>query len=143
MRLHHLFLATAFTATTIAASITACGSDGDGNVGTGPNNALYDSWNATSFQALGTDFIADGMTLVITFNVAGTYTLDITNDLIGACDPDPDCTTGGDFTGSASQITLDPGSPDEVTFNYSIVGTTLTLTGSIEGNPVTITLERV
>ncbi len=128
-------------AATLAPAVSGCGSDGKG--GTGPNVALYADWNVTSFQALGTDFIADGMTMAITFDAGGTYAVVVTNDLVGICDPDPNCITGGDFTATGTTVTLDPGSVDEVAFNYSIVGTTMTFTGSIGPDPVTITLERV
>jgi hypothetical protein len=142
MRTSRTLLAAGFCATAaLASTVSGCGSDGNG--GSGPNAALYASWNATSFEALGTDFIADGMSLILTLDPAGTYTLDITNDLIDACDPGPDCINGGAFSATATQVTIDPGTQDETVFNYSIVGTTLTLTGSIGGNAVTITLERL
>jgi hypothetical protein len=142
MRTPRLLLAAGFCAAASFGSLTAgCGSDGKG--GTGPNAALYASWNATSFQGLGTDFIADGMTLTLTFDPAGTYTMVVTNDLIGTCDPGPDCINGGDFSATATQITLDPGSADEVTLNYAISGTDMTFTGDIDGNAVTITFERL
>jgi len=142
MRTSRTLLAAAFCgAAALAPTVSGCGSDGNG--GTGPSPALYASWNATSFMALGTDFIANGMSLILTLDPAGTYTLDITNDLIDACDPGPDCVNGGSFSGTATQVKIDPGTQDEVVFNYSIAGTTLTLTGSIDGNAATITLERL
>jgi hypothetical protein len=136
-----LLIAGLCTTAALTPGITACGSDGNG--GTTPNIALYAAWNVTSFVGLGTDFIADGMTMVVTIDAAGTYTAAVTNDLIGTCSPGPDCVTGGDFTATATRITLDPGSQNEVTFNYSIAGTAMTWTGNIDGNPVTITMERV
>lgn len=136
-----LLIAGLCTTAALTPGITACGSDGNG--GTTPNIALYAAWNVTSFVGLGTDFIADGMTMVVTIDAAGTYTAAVTNDLIGTCSPGPDCVTGGDFTATATRITLDPGSQNGVTFNYSIAGTAMTWTGNIDGNPVTITMERV
>ena len=120
-------------------ALAACSSDES----TGPNPALIGDWNATSIIALGTDFIAGGMTLVATVNNDGTYALDITGDLMGACDPGPDCVVTGDYTATATQITFDPGSPDEATLNYSISGNNLTLSGNIGGIPVTFAFTRV
>jgi hypothetical protein len=94
-------------------------------------------------QAPGTGFIADGMTMVVTIDAAGTYTLDITNDLIGPCSPWSRLRYGGAFSATATRIILDPGSPDEVILNYSITGTTMTWTESSDGKAVTITMERV
>ena len=141
MRTSRSLLLAGFSAVTLLAStVTACG---DGKGGTGPNAALYATWNATSFMALGSDFIADGMGLVLTLDAAGTYTIDFTNDMIGACNPGPDCSVSGDFSANASRVTIDPGTADEVVFNYSIVGTSMTFTGNLDGNQVTITFERV
>ena len=87
---------------------------------------------------MGQDVIAQGMTLTITLTATGTYTLVVTADLIGSCDPGPNCTQTGAYTSTATTITVDPGTVDEVTLNYTIQGTTLTLTGSIDAIPVTI-----
>lgn len=126
-------------ATVLFPAVSACGSDG----GNGPGDALLASWNATSFVVQGTDAIADGMSLVMTFESGGTYTLEFTNDQIGACSPGPDCIQTGTLDYTGTEFTFDAGTVDEVTLNYSIQGTTLTLTGSIEGIPVTVVLTRV
>lgn len=118
---------------------SACSSDG----GNGPGDALIASWNATSFMVQGTDAIADGMSLVMTFESGGTYTLEFTNDQIGACNPGPDCTQTGTLEFTGSHFTLDAGTVDEVTLNYSIQGDTMTITGTIDAIPVTIVLTRV
>jgi polyisoprenoid-binding protein YceI len=140
MRSHRALFVAAITATTaLGLGISACGSDS----GSGPSNALIASWNATSFTAQGTDFIAAGMGLVLTFQAAGTYQIDVTNDQIGACSSGTDCTTTGPFSRNGAQVTLDPGTADAVTFTWSIQGTTLTMTGDINGVPATIILEKV
>lgn len=132
---HHLRFP--FAALLVAAALAACSEDA-----TGPNPALIGSWNVTSFNALGQDFIANGMTMQVTF-AADTYTLDVTGDLSGSCNPGPDCVVTGNYSATASQLTFDPGTVDAVTFNYSITGSNITLTGSIEGIPVTITGTKV
>ncbi len=120
-------------------TIAACGSDG----GNGPKTTLYESWSATSFTAMGTDFIASGMGLDLTFAANDTYTLTYTNDLVGACDPGPDCVETADFSHTATELTLDPSGPEPVTLGYSIQGNSLTLTGTIGMTPVVIVLEKV
>jgi hypothetical protein len=67
------------------------------------------TWDATSFSALAMDFIAEGMTLTVTLGGAGDYSLQIEDDLIGACNPGPDCTNEGSYVATATQVTLDPG----------------------------------
>ncbi len=108
---------------------------------TAPGASLIATWNATSFVTMGQDFIAQGMTLRMVFSAAGTYTLTVGNDLIGACAPNPDCVETGNYTATTTQLTIDPG-PDETVFTYTIQGTVLTLTGSIDGTAVTIILSR-
>ena len=122
-------------ATALTLVIPACDSGGV------PSNPLIGSWDAVSFTAQGTDVIAHGMSLVLTFEKGGTYTLDFTNDLIGSCNPGPDCTATGTYQRSGNQVTLDPGTADETVFTYLIQGSTLTLTGDIDGIPVTIVLD--
>ncbi|HSA57341.1 MAG TPA: lipocalin family protein [Gemmatimonadaceae bacterium] len=119
--------------------LASCSSDDDDPVGA--SDPLVGTWTATSFQAFGQDFIADGMALSITVNANDTYAISVTNDLIGVCDPQTSCTETGTYSSSATQITLDPG-PDATTLNYSIQGNTMTLTGSIDAVPVTIVLTR-
>ena len=119
--------------------ITGCSDDDDG---TGPNSTLVGTWNATSIQALGNDFVALGMDLTLTLTEAGDYTLEVSGDLIGACAPNPSCTQNGPYTNTETQITLDPGTAEEVTFSYVIQGTTLTFTGAIDGTPVVFTFTR-
>ena len=142
MRPRRTFLAMAIGATmSLGLGISACGSDG----GSGPNtNVLVASWNATSFTALGQDFIANGMGLVLTLNQGGTYSIAVTGDqgdLI--CSPGPTCTQTGDYSSTSTVLTFDPGTPDAVSFNWSLQGTTLTLTGSISGNPATMVLQKL
>jgi hypothetical protein len=145
-----LLLAGLCVTATLAPALSGCGSDGGGTGpnggGGGTNPALHATWNATSFGVLGVgDLIANGMTMVVTLAPGGTYTISFTNDVVGLCDPDPgpDCTFTGTYSSTASTLTLDPGTIDETTFNYTIVGTTVTLTGTIDGAAVTIVLQKV
>jgi hypothetical protein len=100
------------------------------------------TWDVTSFQALGVDVIQQGMTMELTLTAGKTYTIVITGDAIGTCEAASDCTETGSYSSTSTQITIDPGLEDEVTFNYSINGTTMTFTGDIDGIPVTMVLQR-
>jgi hypothetical protein len=118
--------------------IVAC----SGDESTGPDSdPLVGTWQVTSFQTLGVDAIDLGMSMQVTLTSAKTYTLVITDDAFGACDAGTSCTETGSYSSTSTQITLDPG-PDEVTFNYSIQGNTMTFTGNIDGDPVTVVLQR-
>ncbi len=122
--------------------LTACSDDSNGPA-PGPGSALRASWNVTSFATAAEDFITQGMGLVITFKSDGTYALTVTDDLIGICNPGPDCLEGGDYTATTTTVTLDPGTVDEVVFDYTIAGTTLTMNGDIGGTLVTITATKL
>lgn len=122
-----------------AFALTAACSDDDG---TDPSSLLVGTWNVTSFSALGQDFILAGMTMTITLSSAGSYTINITNDQIDACDPGPNCTQTGQYDATDSQLTINTGTVDATTFTYEIDGDNLTLTGSIDEIPVVIELER-
>jgi len=127
-----------------AAAVPALsGCSDDGKDSTGPNTGLFASWNATSVTAGGNDFIAMGMTLGLTLSANGDYQLDVTGDLIDICTPLSDCTVNGSFTAGGKKVTLDPGTTDEVTLNYTLVGTTLTFTGDINGTPATFVFQKV
>jgi hypothetical protein len=105
---------------------------------------LVGLWNVTSFSALGSDFIADGMSLHVLLTAADTYTLDVIGDLVGICgESETDCSSTGAYTSTTAQITLDPDTEDVTTFDYTIQGSTMTWTGDIDGNPVTIAMSRV
>lgn len=133
MRTHRFrSLASALTLAAVAFVLPACSDDG-----TGPENdedAYVGTWNATSFAALGQDFIAQGMTLTGTFTTS-TYTFTATADAVGVCGDEgtDDCTTTGPLVADGNQITIDVGTEDAVTFDYAISGNTMTFTGSIDG----------
>lgn len=139
-RARSLSLVAALVATSFLA---ACSSDDDNGDPTGPPS-LTGTWVATSFVALGMDFIAGGMGVTLTFANNGTYTLQVTNDLVELCGDQQvtDCTQTGTYTSTASTLTLDEGSPDELQINYTLQGSTLTFNFSIDNNPIVVTLAR-
>ena len=114
-----------------------------GNESTSPDsNALVGNWQVTSFEALGIDFIQEGMSVELRLSAAGTYTFVIANDAFGFCETGTTCTDTGRFSSTSTQITMDAGTEDEITFNYSLRGTTLTLTTDVEGTQLTMVLQR-
>ena len=139
----HAPRAARYLAALLAVAAAACSSDDSNGPSPAPGAALHASWNVTSFATGTDDFIAQGMVLVIAFKSDSTYSLTVTNDLVGICSPGPDCMEGGDYTATATTLTLDPGTIDEVVFGYSIAGTTLTMNGDIGGTAVTITATRI
>lgn len=138
MRIMRIRAVRAASLLVIFALAGACGSDSSG-----PNaNALIGTWDATSFSDGTVDIIQQGEGVTITFQSNDNYSIEITNDVAGLCDVGTDCTLTGSFSSTGSTIALDPGTQDETTFDYAINGTTLTLTGNIDGTDVTIVLQR-
>ncbi len=127
----------------LGGAVAGCSSD-DPGTGPGVNPAVLGTWTATSFVAGGNDLITMGMTLNFTFNSDGTYAFAIVNDQGGLCDMGvADCADFGDYTASATQIVLDPGTVDVVTFNYSISGTVMTVNTVIDGTSATVTFDKL
>jgi hypothetical protein len=142
-RVGHL-LRTILLFSAAALLISACGDDS-----TEPDDdvTIVGMWNVTSFQAAGTpDPIAQGMEMTLTLTgttTAGTWGIGVENDLIEICDEgETTCNDGGNYTATATQLTLNPGDPEgETVFTFDIDGTELTLVGTIDGIPVTIVAE--
>lgn len=106
-------------------------------------SAVVGTWNATSFNALGQDLVAQGMGISFTFSDQASYSFSVTNDQNDVfCNPGPDCTDGGSYVATATQITLDPGTTDAAVLNYAINGTTMTVNAVIEGAPITATFAK-
>jgi hypothetical protein len=124
-------------------SVVACSDDDDP---VGPEASLVGTWQATSFNVTGLgDFIAAGMTLSTTFTNSGTFNFAVTGDLADLCgDQGPDCSAPGTYTATATQltVTLDDDEEEDVTFGYSIQGSTMTWTGDIDGIPITVTFQK-
>ncbi len=139
LALHRRTLCTAVLSLALGGGITACSSNP-----TDPeiNAAVVGTWNATSFLAEDSDLILQGMTMSLGLTNDGTYSFNFTNDQGGLCDVGSACTESGDYATTDSQIVFDPDTDDEQTFNYSISGTTMTITADLDGTPVTIVLNK-
>ncbi len=81
------------------------------------------------------------MTFSFFFGSDGGYSFTVTGDLAGICDTGTNCSDFGDFTASATQIVLDPGTIDETFLNYSISGTTMTVNVDLDGTSATIVFD--
>lgn len=137
MPAHAPALRTATAVLALTALLPACDDS------TSPDDTtLEGTWTATSFTALGTDFIAQGMQLGVTLDASGTYDIEVEDDQVGMCDPGPDCSREGSYTSTDTQVVLDPGTDDEVAFSYSITGTTMTWSGAVQGVAATVTLTK-
>jgi len=137
-------LVAALAATSIV--VAGCSSDNTptGGGGAPPPPALVATWNATSLTAGGQDLTAMGVTLSFTFNNDNTYSFTAANDPGNIfCDTGANCTDGGIYSATGSGITFDPGTVDEVSLGYTISGTTLTATGTLDGNTVTFVFQKM
>ena len=124
-----------------AALVAACGDDEP--TGNTPASPLVGTWIARNAETPTGDAIVDGgMSLVATIGDAGTYTFNITGDQLGLCNPGPDCSITGTFTNTDNTVTIDFGGQD-ATVSYAITGDTMTWIGTIDGEQVTITFNRL
>lgn len=129
------------------ALLSACGGDGGNNdnnpVGGGSGSGLAGTWTAQSFSVDGTDLTPQGVGIVLTFTES-TYTLDVSGDTNGifCTPPDTSCSNGGAISTTATTVTIDPGTAQELTLSYTVNGNTLTLTGDIAGHNVVAVLTR-
>ncbi len=123
--------------------VVACGDDdSSGPDGGGPADDLIGTWEATSIQTPVSDLIALGLTFEVTLS-DDSYTYVVTGDGLGAfCEEELSCTVTGDYTATATTVTLDPGTVDALTLNWTLSGSTLTLTGTIDETPVTFVFQK-
>ncbi len=127
----------------LASAIAGC-SDDENNTAPGVDPAVVGTWNATSFLLMGNDLITQGVGVSLVFNSNGTYAITFTNDQAGdLCDVGmTDCSDSGTYTASDTQIILDAGGVDEATLNYSIIGTTMTIAATIDGEAIVVVLTK-
>ena len=139
---------TALVVVTAVPTMLACNGDEEGNGGNGPNGpgeapAFVGSWDAATFVVNGVDLIAGG-TFANFFFTEDSYNVAATDDTSGIlCDPGPNCNESGDLSYTATTMTFDPGEAESVTLNWEVNGDVLTITGSIEGNTLTATLDKL
>jgi hypothetical protein len=121
------------------------------NESTGPeSNPLIGTWQVTAFEVLGYNYIQRGLLMRLTLSADGTYSVVIENDSFGYCAPGPSCSATGQYSSTPTQIRIDsarawwmgPGTEEEITFDYSMHGTTMMFTTDIEGTRTTLILQK-
>jgi hypothetical protein len=124
-------------------ALSACSDNGTGSGGDDVEDEVQGIWVATSFAIGETDYVPQGMAIVGTLT-ATTYSLGIINDVAGICDGGgANCTLEDNYSVTSTAITLDPGGEDEVVFTLSLQGNTMTWSGVIDGETLTIGWTRV
>ncbi|HKP29400.1 MAG TPA: hypothetical protein VJU15_08345 [Gemmatimonadales bacterium] len=124
-----------------AALVAGCGDDEP--AGNTPTNLLVGTWIARNAETPAGDAITEGgMSLVATIGDAGTYAFNITNDQLGLCNPGPDCNVSGSFTHTDNTVTIDFNGTD-ATVSYAVTGDIMTWIGTIDGEQVAITFNRI
>ena len=142
LTLHRRTVPAAVLTLVLGLGIAGCSSDDGGT--TPGTNPVVGTWNATSLSIQGgPDLIAQGMGYSIVFNSDDTFVSTTTNDMAGFCDMVSNCLDSGDYTASDTQIILDAGTSDAFTVNYSISGTTMTLTFTLNGMASVLVLDKV
>lgn len=121
--------------------------NGDGTTAPLVPAQLVGTWDATSLSAGGIDLLAAGYGLSLTFTGDGGYGILITGDNPANplfCDDPPaaSCSDSGDFTATGSQITLNPGTVDQTVLSYTVSGSTLTVTTTIDGIMLQATFDK-
>jgi len=125
--------------------LLGCGSDEEGNGGTGPNvSAFVGSWSATVFVVDGTDVVAGGTAITFTFTET-TYSSSVTGDTTGFfCDPGvTSCGDSGDLDSTSGSLIFDPGTGDEVSLTFNITGDVLTVSGTVDGTTISATFQKL
>ncbi len=107
--------------------------------------AFIGNWIATSFIVDGTELMGQASEFSASFGFFsdGSYQMLVGGDTGGLlCPSAPSCAEDGDFSHTGSSITLDPGTPDQMSFQWSVSGNELTVSGTLEGSPFTAVFER-
>lgn len=106
------------------------------------------NWRVTSFVLDGEELITPTSSFYVSigFFTDGSYQLIAGGDDDGViCVGSTSCVDAGDFTYTGTYIALEPGTPDEIVFNYSISGSgdTLTISGDSPLGEYTAVFERI
>lgn len=128
----------------IAITPVACSDDDDDPNGPPDTDPLVGTWNATSLLADGTELLGGGLAFSISFDEDGTYTTQVSGDVLGVfCEPPQTaCGDSGDYTNTSTTLTLDGGTADETVVSYVIAGDVLTLTGDLDGTAAVLVFSR-
>ena len=143
MRLHEAGKrATLILALVAMPLLAACSDDDPTGV---VDDALLGNWAVTSFTIEGFGDLIAATNLELTMGFTeDSYTFDVTSDDLGIfCSAGTDCSESGDYSISGSSLTFDPGTADAASFTYSISDNTLAATGTVDGDAVTISADKM
>lgn len=102
-------------------------------------------WISTSFTLGGVEQMVPGASFYISMGLYDdmSYQFIVGGDDSGLlCDGPPSCQEQGDYEYTASRITMDPGTADAFSMQYSVSGNVMTLSGSLDGTSFSGSLER-
>jgi len=120
--------------------VAACGDDDiQGNV---PSSPVVGTWIARSLETPNGDAIEEGMSMIATVGDAGTISFNIYGDQLGICNPGPDCNLTGTWTSTDNTLTIDSNNQN-TTVSYSIEGDSMTWIGTLDGQQVEISFNRI
>ena len=128
------------------------GTGGGGNGGSGGGSGsqeLEGRWAITELNFNGTDVIAIGSIMEIEFTetgraTTGVFEISVTNDHLGWCDGDPDCTPSGAYEESSGGILVFfPQTEDEIVWNYEINSNSLSMEAGQDGVTLVMEADRI
>ena len=140
MKIGSLALITRLGIAALVPLAVGCSDDEESGLGP-PSSAVIGTWSATSLMVNGEDLIANDMILNATFDDSGVYVFHVEKDLTGICGEELFCDVTGNWTGTETQVTINPGE-EPTTFNYVTSGDSMTLTGPLGGVDATIVMEK-
>lgn len=126
----------------MVAVAAGCGGDGEPALTSAPaGHPILGTWVATSVTVVGApaqgDAVTDlGLNFSFHFSQEGEYSYLATNDDPNdswICEGTAFCEDWGTYRIDGSSIILDEGTPDEITYSFTISGNTLTMTDMAGG----------
>lgn len=104
------------------------------------SDSIFGDWTVTSFVVFGQNVWQPGWVMSWTLREDGTFSSSASGPGI-ECET-PSCAETGSYSHTSSQITLFPGTPAALVFEYVQEGSTMTWTGTIDGVLSTMVMKR-
>jgi hypothetical protein len=129
----------------LAAWLFGAGCGGDDGTDVNITADFVGNWMSTSFVLDGEELMTAGSDFYVSvgFFSDGSYQLIVGGDEGGViCVGTTSCIDSGDFSYTGTFITLEPGTEDELAFQYSVSGDVLTIEGDSSLGPYTAVFEK-